>query len=57
MSLDFDHAPVCKGPRCTHLLTASSDYKRGYCEDCAFELQEKQDKEAEERKIEKSREK
>lgn len=31
MSLSFENAPYCKTKTCTNLLTASTDFKHGYC--------------------------
>lgn len=56
MSIPFEYADMCKGDRCTNLLTASSDAKRGYCFMCAEEFiqadeQDHYDKLKEENKI------
>lgn len=56
MSIDFDDAPMCNGKYCTNLLTSWSDFKRGFCDICAWEDQNEQDKKAEEKKIEEAKE-
>jgi hypothetical protein len=45
MSIDYEHAPCCKGNNCTTLLTHRVDIKNGYCYWC-WEDKKKDDAEA-----------
>ena len=41
MSLEFEHAPTCRGIRCTDQLTSHTDAERGLCPCCQEEERER----------------